>query len=111
METINTDQFIQKASEDPGFLQAYFKDPERLQKRYIIEDDLMNKLTSSQELLLAVANVHPKHLSSIAKGLFDQKISTDLSDFRDGPHYQDGFNDHTPEGGFVDRYEGPRRPG
>jgi hypothetical protein len=107
MEKINLDIFINKASKNASFLRTYVNDPARLADRYIVEDDLIEKLNSSQVLLEAVANLHPKKLSSIAKGLFDPTVAA-FQDFRDAGGYTDGFNDGASDGGFVDRYEGPK---
>ncbi len=108
MEKINLAIFIEMASKDPSFLRTFISDPDRLTQRFEVEDDLIKKLKSSQSLLEAVANNHPKKLSNIAKGLFNPSVAA-FKDFRDGGGYQDGFNDGASGGGFVDRYEGPKR--
>lgn len=108
MEKINLAIFIEMASKDPSFLRTFVSDPNRLAQRFEVEDNLISKLKSSQTLLEAVANSHPKKLSKIAKGLFDPSVAA-FADFRDAGGYKDGFNDGASDGGFTDRYEGPKR--
>lgn len=99
--TLTLNDFIVKAAADPKFLGTYLKDPLRIKDRFDVDDALITKLSSLENLMETLTAENPQHIAAIHRSLLATNSADSFGDAFTDRGFKDSFKDGA---GFTDRH-------